>query len=158
LTTEKTFSRKIKEAVLAYRITQTYPKKTILQEYLNTVYFGQGSYGIKSAVERFFQHPLNEMTLAEAALLTGVIANPESWNPFTHPEKALQRRKEVLAILRDQKIISEKEENDANNTPLPTVRPSAELKPASIMICSQKHRKLLIKFFRSSLLLQQRWL
>ncbi len=134
LTNEKTFSRKIKEAVLAYRITQSHSKTEILQEYLNTVYFGQGSYGIKSAVERFFQHPLSEMTLSEAALLTGLIPNPESWNPFVFPDRARQRRSEVLSLLKNEGMISEKDEKEANAVPLPTVRPSAELKPENYQV------------------------
>lgn len=134
LTNEKTVSRKIKEAVIAYRITQSHSKTEILQEYLNTVYFGQGSYGIKSAVERFFQHPLSEMTLSEAALLTALIPNPESWNPFVFPDRARERRAEVLSLLKKEGIITEAEEKEANVVPLPTERPSAELKPQNYQV------------------------
>lgn len=133
LTNERTFSRKMKEAVIAYRITQSYSKEEILEEYLNTVYFGQGSYGIKSAVERFFKHPLEEITIAEAALLTSLIPNPESWNPFVFPDRARERRAEILELVRKEGIISEREEKQANATPLPTEKPSAELKPQNYL-------------------------
>jgi membrane peptidoglycan carboxypeptidase len=142
LTNEKTFSRKIKEAVLAYRITQAYSKTEILQEYLNTVYFGQGSYGIKTAVERFFKHSLEETTPAEAALLIGIIPNPESWNPFTFPDKAKKRRAVVLEVMRKEGIITPEEEAQANEVPLPTEKPSAELKPQNYLV-AEVQRQLL---------------
>ena len=142
LTNEKTFSRKIKEAVIAYRITQAYSKTEILQEYLNTVYFGQGSYGIKSAVERFFQHPLEEMTISEAALLTSLIPNPESWNPFVFPDRARERRAEVLSLIRKDGIITEAQEKEANAAPLPTEKPSAELKPQNYLVAEVQRRLL----------------
>jgi len=133
LTDERTFSRKLKEAVISYRITQQYTKTEILQEYLNTVYFGQGSYGIKAAVERFFKHPLSEMTVAEAALLTSLIPNPESWNPFIFPDRARERRADILDLARKEGIISEKEQEEANAVSLPTEKPSAELKPQNYL-------------------------
>lgn len=142
LTNEKTFSRKIKEAVIAYRITQAYSKTEILQEYLNTVYFGQGSYGIKTAVERFFKHSLDEVSPAEVALLVGIIPNPESWNPFTYPDKARKRRTIVLQVMREEGIITEAEEAQANEVPLPTEKPSAELKPQNYLV-AEVQRQLL---------------
>lgn len=142
LTNEKTFSRKIKEAIIAYRITQAYSKTEILQEYLNTVYFGQGSYGIKSAVERFFQHSLEEMTIAEAALLTGLIPNPETWNPFTYPDRAKNRRAVVLKVMLEEGLITEEQEREANNAPLPTEKPSAELKPQNYLVAEVQRRLL----------------
>lgn len=142
LTNEVTFSRKIKEAVIAYRITQAYSKTEILQEYLNTVYFGQGSYGIKSAVERFFKHPLSEITVAEAALLTAVIPNPESWNPFVFPDRARERRAQVLGVIREEGIITQEQEIEANATPLPTEKPSAELKPQNYLVAEVQRRLL----------------
>ena len=133
LTDEKTFSRKIKEAVISYRITQQYTKSEILQEYLNTVYFGQGSYGIKAAVERFFKHPLSEMTVSEAALLTSLIPNPESWNPFIFPDRARERRAEILDLAKNDGIITQEQQNEANRVSLPTEKPSAELKPQNYL-------------------------
>ncbi len=134
LTNEKTFSRKIKEAVLAYRLTERYSKTEILQEYLNTVYFGQGSYGIKAASERFFKKPLADLTIAEAALLAGVIPNPESWNPFTYPDRAKNRRAVILKVLKDEGVITAEQEAEANAAPLPTEKPSAELRPQTYLV------------------------
>jgi membrane peptidoglycan carboxypeptidase len=108
LTSKRDINRKIREIVLAFRLNEKYTKKEILEQYLNTVYFGQGSYGVKSAAERFFlvANPetgyvrgkgLNELTLGEAALLAGEISNPEGNNPYTYPDRALKRRHFVLS-------------------------------------------------------------
>src|SRR5919204_3166679 len=109
-------NRKVRELVLAYRVNEKYSKREILKQYLNTVYFGQGSYGAKAAARRFFLtadpgspfprgKQLNELTLGEAALLAGSIRNPEGDNPFVHPDKALKRRVEVLkGMVKERKI------------------------------------------------------
>lgn len=138
LTNEKTFNRKIKEAVIAYRITQVYSKTEILQEYLNTVYFGQGSYGVASAAERFFNKPLKDLNLAEAALLAGAIQNPEYRNPFIYPDRARERRRQVLQVMREQNIITKDQEAKANEEALPTGKPSAELKPDSYLVAKAR--------------------
>src|SRR5438477_12938962 len=95
LTPKRDVNRKIKEIEDALRLNEKFSKEKILVEYLNTVYFGQNSYGIKSAASRFFvtqdtanSYPrgktLQELTIGEAALLAGVIANPEGGNPFKY--------------------------------------------------------------------------
>ena len=101
-------NRKVKEIEDALRLNEQFSKKKILEEYLNTVYFGQNSYGIKSAASRFFitagsrcdpaarARRLDELTIGEAALLAGVIANPEGTNPFSYPSRAIKRRGDVL--------------------------------------------------------------
>src|SRR6266498_5606715 len=102
--------RKAKELVLAYRLNNKYSKREILKQYLNTVYFGQGSYGVKAATRRFFLtvdpgvpfprgKALSELTVGEAALLAGVIRNPEGDNPFVHPDQAAKRRADVLKTM-----------------------------------------------------------
>src|SRR6266540_4759249 len=105
---KRDLQRKAKELILAYRLNDKYSKREILKQYLNTVYFGQGSYGVKAATRRFFLAPdpsapfgvrgkeLNELTVGEAALLAGVIRNPEGDNPFVHPDQAVKRRAQVL--------------------------------------------------------------
>lgn len=155
LTDEKTYSRKIKEAVIAYRITQVYSKTEILQEYLNTVYFGQGSYGIASAAERFFKKPLKDLTLGEAALLAGAIQNPEFRNPFLYPDRARERRKQVLAIMVNQKIITQEQADKANLEVLPTEKPLAELKPESYLVAETQ--RLLLEDKRLGATPQERY-
>src|SRR5262245_5607155 len=133
--------RKAKELVLAYRMNEKYSKREILDQYLNTVYFGQGSYGVKAAARRFFVtldpsapfgirgKQMSELTVAEAALLAGVSQNPEGDNPFVHPDRALKRRAEVLATMVKQHYITQQQADEANQQGLPTVKPSSELRP-----------------------------
>ncbi|MGQ0803032.1 MAG: transglycosylase domain-containing protein [Actinomycetota bacterium] len=129
---ERDLDRKVREVVLAYRLNDQYTKKEIITQYLNTVYFGQGSYGIKSASERFFLKPdMASLTVGEAALLAGVIANPEGDNPFVYPDKAIERRSDVLKQEVRQGFITQEQADAANLEPLPTVKPPAELRPSN---------------------------
>src|SRR6266498_3259640 len=133
--------RKAKELILAYRLNDKYSKREILKQYLNTVYFGQGSYGVKAATRRFFLTPdppapfglrgkqLSELTVGEAALLAGVIRNPEGDNPFVRPDRAVRRRAEVLKGMVAHHYITQAQADQANQEPLPTVKPSSELRP-----------------------------
>jgi penicillin-binding protein 1A len=142
LTNKRDINRKVREIILALRLNQKYSKREILEQYLNTVYFGQGSYGVKSAVERFFltsdpgaQLPrakrLDEVTVAEAALLAGLISNPEGNNPFSNPAGAGARRTFALKRMVDQHYITESQAREADQEPLPTIKPEAELRPRS---------------------------
>jgi membrane peptidoglycan carboxypeptidase len=138
---KRDLQRKAKELILAYRLNDKYSKREILKQYLNTVYFGQGSYGVKAATRRFFLTPdpaapfgvrgkqLSELTVGEAALLAGVIRNPEGDNPFVHPERTITRRAEVLKGMVAQHYITQEQADAANQEPLPTVKPSSELRP-----------------------------
>jgi len=138
---KRDLQRKAKELILAYRLNDKYSKREILKQYLNTVYFGQGSYGVKATARRFFLTPdpsapygvrgkaLNELTVGEAALLAGLIQNPEGDNPFVRPDRAVTRRAEVLKGMVDQHYITQDQANQATQEPMPTVKPSAELRP-----------------------------
>ena len=140
LTPKRNLNRKLKEIVLSARLDNELSKKQILEEYLNTIYFGQGSYGIKAATRRFFLvfdpgsafprgERLDELNLPQAALLAGVISNPEGNNPWAFPQNALARRKVVLQRMRQQGYISEALEKFANLAPLGvTFKPPAEYK------------------------------
>ncbi len=133
--------RKAKELILAYRLNDKYSKREILKQYLNTVYFGQGSYGVKAAARRFFLTPdpaapfgvrgkaLGELTVGEAALLAGVIRNPEGDNPFVHPDQAVKRRADVLKTMVERHHITQAQADQANQEGLPTVKPTGELRP-----------------------------
>jgi penicillin-binding protein 1A len=92
-----TLDRKINEAVIAYNLEQEHTKEWILEQYLNTVYFGEGAYGIQAASRTFFAKPASKLTLAQSALLAAVIRSPSSYDPFDHPDAAIARRAEVLA-------------------------------------------------------------
>jgi penicillin-binding protein 1A len=139
LTSKRDINRKIREVVLAIRLNDKYSKREILEQYLNTVYFGQGSYGVKSAVERLFLTPggpfgstpteLANITVGEAAMLAGLISNPEGNNPFVHPDRAKERRSFALHRMEDQHYITAEQVAAGEAEPLPTVKPEAELRP-----------------------------
>jgi penicillin-binding protein 1A len=93
---EVTLDRKIREAYLAWQLEQRFSKEQILTRYLNTVYFGNGAYGILAAARTFFDKEPIELTLEEAALLAGTIRAPVTYDPVTHPLKARNRRNRVL--------------------------------------------------------------
>jgi penicillin-binding protein 1A len=93
---ERTLTRKIKDAILAHQLEQRYTKNQILDMYLNTVYFGQGAYGIQAAAKTYFSVPPSDLTLAQAALLAGLVSSPSKYDPVFHPDDSLSRRNLVL--------------------------------------------------------------
>ena len=97
LTPEKSVDRKVKEAVLAVRLEDSLSKEEILERYLNIVYFGNGAYGLQAAAETYFNSRVEELTVAQAALLAGIIRNPQGYEPLKNPEVARKRRDLVLA-------------------------------------------------------------
>jgi penicillin-binding protein 1A len=115
LTRERTMSRKIKEAILALRIERVYSKDEILQMYFNQIYFGDGAYGVQAASRIFFGKNIEELNLAECALLVGLPRNPREYSPRRHPEVALRRRNLVLSLMRDERIITKEEYESAAN-------------------------------------------
>ncbi len=139
LSPERDIERKLREIVIAIQLAERYPKEEILEQYLNTVYFGQGAYGVQAASERFFLHPgpygvavptpLADITIGQAALLAGVIANPEGNNPFFQPERAAARRAFALERMVEQGVITQAEADAAFLEPLPSILPTADLRP-----------------------------
>ena len=96
LSPEKSYTRKIKEAILAYRIDKLFSKDEILFLYLNQIYLGHGAYGVEAASENYFGKSAQELNLAECALLAGLPQAPSRYSPFRHPERAKQRQIYVL--------------------------------------------------------------
>jgi penicillin-binding protein 1A len=102
---EKTFTRKIKEACLAIKLAQKWPKQKVLDEYLNTVYYGNHAYGVEAAAQTYFSTHASQLTLLQSALLAGLPQAPSDYDPYHNPQAALDRRDEVLrAMLRNQAI------------------------------------------------------
>jgi len=119
LTSERTFTRKIKEAVLSIKLEQELSKQQILERYLNAVYFGRGAYGIGSAVRTYFGHDLSTITLPEAAYLAGLIRSPETADG-AKPEQmtlAIARRRSVLQAMLEMKRIDQVQFDAADKTP-----------------------------------------
>jgi penicillin-binding protein 1A len=113
LTPRKTIVRKIKEAILAFQLERRYTKNEILQLYLNQVYFGSGAYGVQSAAEIFFGKSVQNLSLAESALIAGMPKSPSRYSPLVNKDLARQRRNIVLQQMLTMKIITEDEYNQA---------------------------------------------
>ena len=104
---EVSFGRKIREAILAQKLARRYPKDTILEHYLNSVYLGEGAYGIQAAARRYFGIDAADLTLNQAATLAGIIPAPERFDPLDHPVVARARRDLVLERMAELGFISE---------------------------------------------------
>lgn len=118
LSPNRSFSRKAAEAVLSIRMEQILEKNEILELYLNQVYWGHNLYGIETASQSYFNKPSSELTLAEAAMLAGIIQAPEEYSPFVNYPLAKQRQAVVLGRMRDLKWITAEEEAEARKQPL----------------------------------------
>ena len=109
LTNEVSMKRKIKEAILAFRIERAYTKERILELYLNQIYLGQGAYGIAAASLEYFDKPIKELNYSETALLAALPKAPSKYNPYKYPDVAKFRRNLVLQNLEDNNFISKKQ-------------------------------------------------
>ncbi len=109
LTNEVSLNRKIKEAILAFRIERAYSKERILELYLNQIYLGQGTYGIAAASLEYFDKSVKDLNYTEAALLAALPKAPSRYDPFKYPEVAKFRRNLVLQNLEDNNYISKKQ-------------------------------------------------
>ena len=123
LNPKRTIARKIREILLAVQIERNFSKEEILQLYLNQVYFGEGAYGVKSAAKIYFGKDVSELTLPDCALLAGLVRSPRGNSPFRHPDRARRRRAVVLQRMFEQGMITQKEKEDANASPIPLARP-----------------------------------
>jgi penicillin-binding protein 1A len=115
LTNERTYSRKVREAVLAYRMDGALSKEKILELYLNEVYFGSGAYGIGAAADLYFDKKPGQLELWESALLAGLVQAPSLLSPLQDRPAALKRMNEVLEAMLEEGKISEKQMMQARN-------------------------------------------
>ncbi len=122
LSPERSYTRKLKEAILAYRIDKAFNKEEILYLYLNQIYLGHGAYGVEAAAENYFGKSVKELNLAECAILAGLPQAPSKYSPFKHPERAKQRQIYVLNRMVDEGYISNIQATEAINT-------AVEIKP-----------------------------
>jgi len=118
LTQEKTLARKIKEAILAVRLEQTFSKDKILEMYLNVIYYGHGAWGLHSACQLYFNKEPKDLTLSEAALLAGIIKAPEYYTPKRHPERAAIRQAYVLRRMVELGMIDQQDAERAKKIQL----------------------------------------
>merc|ERR1711965_598653 len=106
LTNEVSIKRKVKEAILAFRIERAYTKERILELYLNQIYLGQGTYGIAAASLEYFDKPIKELDYSEAALLAALPKAPSKYNPYKYPKLAEFRRNLVLENLEENNYLT----------------------------------------------------
>src|SRR5581483_8986736 len=119
LTDQRTLTRKVKEAVLAWRLEDQLSKQQIMERYLNTVYFGNGAYGIGAAASTYFDEPVEKLTPVQGALLAGLIQNPSDYDPIAHPQQAELRRNYVLTEMARHNDITRPYEALAKVAPVP---------------------------------------
>ncbi len=144
LTSERSLVRKIKEAVLAYRISRAFTKEHVLELYLNEIYLGNRAYGVAAAALNYFNKALNELTLEEAAYLAALPKGPNNYNPKKHYDAALARRNWVIGRMAEDGYITEDEAAAAQKKPLVTIeRKSGYLKDSQYF--SDEVRRVLSK-------------
>jgi penicillin-binding protein 1A len=124
LTQERTFQRKLQEVELALWLERKHSKTEILELYLNRVYFGSGAYGVEAAAERYFGKSAKNVTLAEAAMLAGLVKSPSRLAPNRNPEGAEKRAQVVLAAMADAKFITEAQAQASIGHPSYNVKPA----------------------------------
>ena len=151
LTNQISFSRKVKEAILALRIEQNLSKDRILELYLNEIYLGLGSYGVAAAAQTYFNKPLDKLTVAEAAFIAALPKAPNNLNPFKYPDAARSRRDYVLDRLVEDKVINPAEGASAKAEP---VLPSEFRRPPPIpgadWFTEEVRRQLIARFGQES--------
>ena len=111
--TDMSITRKLKELWWAIQMERRYSKNEILELYLNKIYFGGGTYGVNAASKYYFGHSAEEITPAEAAILVIQLSNPAFYNPFDHPNRAMERQKDVLSAMVENGYISQNQSDES---------------------------------------------
>lgn len=122
LSSEKTITRKLEEAVLAYQMEQRYSKEEILSMYLNYVYFGGGYYGIEAAAQGYFGVHASDLSVSQAALLAGVLKAPSKYAPHLDPAASKSRRDMVLGLMHDYGYITEEQRDKGREEPIELIK------------------------------------
>ena len=125
LTPEKSYTRKIKEAILAYRIEKSLSKSDILSIYLNEIYLGHRSYGVEAAARTYFDKSASKLSLAESALLAGLPKAPSAYSPIRHLKKAQRRQRYVLQRMVDSGYVTREEAREAAEAPIIVTPPES---------------------------------
>jgi penicillin-binding protein 1A len=118
---EVTIRRKVNEAFVSAEVERRFPKERILEYYMNSVYFGAGAYGVKTASEEFFDKPLTELQIHEAAALAVLVRNPSLYNPRRRPELTIERRNDVISQMAEEGWITRAQADSAIDRPLDVV-------------------------------------
>ncbi|MGH7183136.1 MAG: transglycosylase domain-containing protein, partial [Nitrospiraceae bacterium] len=126
LSSERTFDRKVRELILAYKMELVLTKEQILELYLNQIYFGQGAYGVASAAQTYFGKDLSSLTIGESAFLAGLPKSPNHYSPFKAYDRGKKRQEHVLARMEEAKFLTATEREQAAAEILNFRRPGVE--------------------------------
>lgn len=146
LSSEKTFTRKFNEALLAYKIEQSLSKDKILELYFNQIYLGQRAYGFASAAQIYFNKDVRELTLAEAAMLAGLPKAPSAYNPIVNPERAKLRQKYILNNMLEEKMITLQQRDQALNEELHYERFVQKIDQGALYVAEMVRQELYEKY------------
>ncbi|MBB4066740.1 penicillin-binding protein 1A [Gellertiella hungarica] len=147
LSADQTIDRKIKEAILSFRIEQAYSKDKILELYLNEIFFGLNSYGIAAAALTYFDKSVTELTIAETAYLASLPKGPSNYHPFRHPDAALERRHWVIDRMVENGYVTRADGEDAKKQPLGVVaRRSGTYIMASDFFAEEVRRQVIERY------------
>jgi len=146
LSNEKTYLRKLNEIILALQIEQVLSKEEILTLYLNKIYLGKRSYGIGAAANVYYGRSLNELTLAEFAMIAGLPKAPSKYNPLANPARAQLRRNYVLRRMWEVGYIEEQAYLDATQTPLTAVHHSRNVEVYAPFVAEMVRKQLLEQY------------
>ncbi|MGC9196913.1 MAG: penicillin-binding protein 1A [Syntrophobacteraceae bacterium] len=141
LTPQKTFSRKIKEAILAHRIDSCLSKNEILYIYLNQIYLGSGAYGVEAAARTYFDEHASELDLAQASLLAGLPRAPNKFSPAAHLAKARERQRYVLQRMVDANFITDAQAQKALAEPITVIQNPVRFAPAKMDYFTEEVRR-----------------
>lgn len=152
LSADQTIDRKVKEAILAFRIEQAYSKDKILELYLNEIFFGMNSYGLASAALTYFDKPVTELTIAEAAYLASLPKGPANYHPFRRREAALERRNWVIDRMVENGYVSKEDGEEAKKQDLGvSAQKTNSYLFASDYFASEVRRQLIEKYGKDKL-------
>lgn len=140
----KKLSRKVKEAILARRLEQKLGKEEILTIYLNQIFLGNQAYGVQAAAQNYFRKDVDQMNVAEMALIAGLPQAPSRYSPFMHPQAAKDRREYVLRRMLEQGFITKAELEEAQQTPI-TVYPADDISRAVTPYFTEHVRRMLVE-------------
>lgn len=153
LSTERTYTRKLKEVILAWRIEQALTKEQILNLYLNQIYLGRGAYGVAAAAEVFFGKTLNELGVAEAAILAGMPQSPSVYSPARNPDRVKRRQLYVLRQMLSANFISEEKFELAANEDV-LIEPRRDLNRSIAPYFVEHIRRYVMRKYGSRMVLQ----
>ncbi len=154
---DESIIRKLKEMITAIQMERTYTKDEILEMYLNTVYFGHGTYGVEAAAKKYFNKHAKDLTLGESAMLVGILPSPATYSPLNHWERATARRDLVLSLMKRQNYIIAVEQDFAKVMTEPNTGSMVESEPGPYFVeyirrfLEEEDKELGINIYRDGL-------